>query len=307
MDDTSNGRDDSSELARSDDGDADSPAKPSFLTRLFGRSDTDAEAPEEGSVTSVAEQLRTRNMLVNLRNMRTLKVNDVSVPRADIVGVSADAGLAEVVDVFRRHTWSRLPVFTETLDQPVGLVHLKDLSLRYGFGEPTETFSLQDLLRPLLYVPPSMPIGVLLHKMQIARIHMALVIDEYGGVDGLVTIEDLLEQIVGDISDEHDEDENEHWVTEGPDVYVASARLDLDDFQAASGVDLNLPDTMEDVDTLGGLVFQLGGRVPERGEIVTHEDGHEFEVLDADARRIKRLRVRIRRDPAEVQPAEAAE
>ena len=151
-----------------------------------------------------------------------------------------------------------------------------------------------------------MPIGVLLQKMQAARIHMALVIDEYGGVDGLVTIEDLLEQIVGDIADEHDEDESELWTEEAPGVYLAQARMDLEDFEAAAGVRLADPELAEEVDTLGGLVIRLAGRVPVRGEVVPHPDGHEFEVVDADARRIKRLRVRLqrrRRDAA----AEAAE
>ena len=195
--------------------------------------------------------------------------------------------------MFRASEMSRLPVYADTLDQPRGLVHLKDLALQYGFGAAEAAFDLAALLRPLLYVPPSMPIGVLLQKMQAARIHMALVIDEYGGVDGLVTIEDLLEQIVGEIGDEHDEDEGELWTREAPDVYLAQARVDLEDFEAALGVTLATPELAEDVDTLGGLVFTLAGRVPARGEVVVHPDGHEFEVLDADARRIKRLRLRL--------------
>ena len=138
-----------------------------------------------------------------------------------------------------------------------------------------------------------MPIGVLLQKMQAARIHMALVIDEYGGVDGLVTIEDLLEQIVGDIDDEHDEAESQLWTREAPGVFLAQGRVDLEDFEAAIGVRLAEPELAEEVDTLGGLVFRLSGRVPARGEVVLHPDGHEFEVLDADARKIKRLRVRL--------------
>lgn len=280
----------------------------SLWSRLFGSHDGDDEegAPKEGAL-SPAEQLRARNMLVNLRNMSTLRVDDVSVPRADIVAVPVDADIDELLDIFREHTWSRLPVFSETLDQPLGLVHLKDFALRYGFGPTAAPFSLRDLVRPLLYVPPSMPIGVLLHKMQIARIHMALVIDEYGGVDGLVTIEDLLEQIVGDIADEHDEEEIGVWASEGPDIYIAAARMPLEDFEAATDVEISLPDRDEEADTLGGLVFQLAGRVPERGEIVIHDEGHEFEVLDADARRIKRLRVRLKRHHDSDSMARAAE
>ena len=162
-------------------------------------------------------------------------------------------------------------------------------------------------MRPLLYVPPSMPIGVLLHKMQVARTHMALVIDEYGGVDGLVTIEDLVEQIVGDIADEHDEDESGLWIEEAPGVYDVDARVDLEEFEVAVDRALSLPGHSEEVDTLGGLVFRLAGRVPEQGETVMHEDGHAFEILDADARRIKRLRVRLRRGAADDASVRAAE
>ena len=150
-----------------------------------------------------------------------------------------------------------------------------------------------------------MPIWVLLQKMQAARIHMALVIDEYGGVDGLVTIEDLLEQIVGDIADEHDVDESQLWAREAAGVYLAQARMDLDEFEAVAGVRLAEPELAEEVDTLGGLVIRLAGRVPARGEVVPHPDGHEFEVVDADARRIKRLRIRLA--PGAATAAEAAE
>ena len=150
-----------------------------------------------------------------------------------------------------------------------------------------------------------MPIGVLLQKMQTARIHMALVIDEYGGVDGLVTIEDLLEQIVGAIADEHDEDESQLWTEDAPGVFVAQARMDLDAFEAAAGVRLVDPEVAEEVDTLGGLVIRLAGRLPVRGEVVPHPDGHEFEVIDADARRIKRLRIRLKASADA--PAAAAE
>ena len=231
---------------------------------------------------------------MNLRNLRRIRVDDVAVPRAEIVAVSEHATLDEIVAVFQSSASSRLPVYAETLDQPVGLIHLKDLALKYGFGAQAGDFDLQGLLRPLLYAPPSMPIGVLLQKMQSARIHMALVIDEYGGVDGLVTIEDLLEQIVGDIEDEHDEDEGELWSCEGPGVYLAQARMDLDDFEKAAGIRLVEPEHAEEVDTLGGLVIRLAGRLPARGEVVAHPDGHEFEIVDADARRIKRLRVRLK-------------
>jgi magnesium and cobalt transporter len=257
--------------------------------------------PNGGRVSALAP----RDLRVNLRKLRNMRVDDVSVPRADIVAVPVDASLDEIVAVFRSSELSRLPVYSEALDQPLGLVHLKDLALGYGFGAAAPDFALRDLLRPLLYAPPSMPIGVLLQKMQAARIHMALVIDEYGGVDGLVTIEDLLEQIVGDISDEHDEAESALWTAEAPGVFLAEARMDLEDFEAVAGVVLADPGLAEEVDTIGGLVFRLAGRVPVRGEVVMHPAGHEFDVLDADARKIERLRVRLRQ--ASDAMAEAAE
>lgn len=270
-----------------DDEDPDSPGRSTFFSRLFRRDA--AEEADDADSEPEARQV-AGEMLKNLSNVR---VDDVSVPRADIVAVPDSASLADVVDVFRESTLSRLPVYTETLDQPIGLVHLKDLALQCGFGAPADGFDVKSVMRPLLYVPPSMPISVLLQKMQSARIHMALVIDEYGGVDGLVTIEDLIEEIVGDISDEHDEDETPLWSQEAPGVYVAQGRLDLDDFEAETGVPLLDPDKAEDIDTLGGLVFALAGRVPSEGEVITHPAGHAFEVLDADSRIINRLRVKI--------------
>jgi magnesium and cobalt transporter len=175
------------------------------------------------------------------------------------------------------------------------MVHLKDFALTHGFNGDSTPFDLPEMLRPLLFVPPSMPIGVLLTKMQAERRHMALVIDEYGGVDGLVTIEDLIEQVVGEIEDEHDTDEDQSWALEKPGCYIALARTPLEEFEEEIGVSLTAHDTVdeEEIDTLGGLVFMLSGRVPARGEVVVHPDGPEFEVIDADPRRIKRLRVRV--------------
>lgn len=277
---------------RAPDEDPDSSSRSSFFSRLFRRDspDDDDEAAESADRAGANS---AREVRLNLRKLRRMRVDDVSVPRADVVAVPSDASLDEVVAVFRESTLTRLPVYDETLDRPVGLVHLKDLALTYGFGAPAPAFDLEGLLRPLLYAPPSMPIGVLLQKMQAAHVHMALVIDEYGGVDGLVTFEDLLEQIVGDISDEHDEAEGDLWAEEAPGVYLVQGRMDLEDFEAVTGVRLADPGHAEEVDTLGGLVFRLAGRVPVQGEIVLHPDGTEFEVLDADARKIGRLRVRL--------------
>ena len=165
----------------------------------------------------------------------------------------------------------------------------------HGFNGKSKSFNLRDLTRELLFVPPSMPLGVLLQKMQSDRIHMALVIDEYGGTDGLVTIEDLIEQVVGEIEDEHDTDEDALWTLEKPGVYMVESKAPLEDFEAEIGMPLTEHDEIdeEEIDTLGGLVFMLAGHVPARGEVIQHPEGPEFEVIEADPRRIKRLRVRL--------------
>ena len=228
----------------------------------------------------------------SLGALRRLRVDDVAIPKTEIVAVPTDIGKDDLVEVFRKHGFSRVPVYKGTLDHPQGLVLLKDLALQHGFGASAR-FSLKRLLRPVLFAPPSMPAGTLLQKMQRDRVHMALVIDEYGGVDGLVTIEDLIETVIGEIEDEHDEAEGALWKEEKPGVYVAQALTPLEEFEAAIGLRLRQDEDDSEIDTLGGLVFLRTGRVPARGEIVTHESGVEFEVIDADARRIKRLRVRL--------------
>lgn len=236
-----------------------------------------------------------RDMLKNLLGFRDVRLDDVMVPRADIEAV--DIGI-ETPDLLARFTacgHSRMPVFRETLDQPVGMVHVKDVLGALSEAD-FKTLDVTPLLRPLLFVPPSMPAMELLVKMQATRSHMALVIDEYGGTDGLVTIEDLIEEIVGEIEDEHDEEEEllkevaaGHW--------RANARLPLADLQEALGGSLPDIEDIEDIDTLGGMVFALAGRVPERGERISADmpDGGQlaFTIRDGDARRIKTLDVRL--------------
>lgn len=286
-----------------DAAEADSPARPGFLTRLFRR---DPPEPDPSQTHEPAASGGAPDIVVNLRRIRRMRVEEVSIPRTEIVAVAEGIDLPALVEVFQSHTLSRLPVYAEDLDHPRGIVHFKDLALRYGFGAASEAFDLGSLIRPLLYVPPSMPLGVLLRKMQAERIHMALVIDEYGGVDGLVTIEDLIEEIVGEIDDEHD-DEAIVLVEEEDGAYVAPARMDLDDFEDATGVKLAEGELAEEVATLGGLLFRVAGRVPAVGEVILHPDGHLIEVLDADSRRVKRLRVRSKRDVEAAPGAEAAE
>ncbi|MBJ6372625.1 hemolysin family protein [Sedimentitalea arenosa] len=275
----------------SDDPDAEQ-AEPSERSGFFGRiieAFTPADAPDQESGGSGGSRAHG---MINLRRMR---VEDVAIPTADIVAVASTIGKEDLVQVFRDSGMTRIPVYENTLDTPVGFVHLKDFALTHGFNGGSVPFDLDSMLRPLLFVPPSMPIGVLLAKMQTERRHMALVIDEYGGVDGLLTIEDLIEQVVGEIEDEHDTDEDQTWVREKPGCYIALAKTPLAEFEAEIGQSLTDHDQVdeEEIDTLGGLVFMLSGRVPTRGEVVPHPDGPEFEVIDADPRRIKRLRVRL--------------
>lgn len=284
-----------SEAARSAQAKDPLPKRRSLIDWFMGRTEPPVDPIDNyGSAKALADaSADAQDMMINVRKMRDVRIEVVAVPRADIVAIPDSVSLEELVDVFRESTYSRLPVYSETLDNPVGFVHLKDVALKNGFGNSKAKFSLRDLIRPLLYAPPSMPLGVLLQKMQSERIHMALVIDEYGGADGLVTIEDLVEQIVGEIADEHDIEEGDLWVQENPSTYLCYSRAPLQDFENAAGVDLLSDELDEDVDTIGGLVFMLAGRVPQRGEVVLHKQGHEFEVVDADPRSVKRVRVRI--------------
>ena len=241
---------------------------------------------------------RGENTSLGIWNLRQLRVEDVMVPKADIKSVPVTIAKEDLVNVFRDSGLTRLPVYNGTLDTPSGFVHLKDIALKHGFNGSGGRLALKTMLRPLLFVPPSMPIGVLLAKMQADRIHMALVVDEYGGTDGLVTIEDLIEQVIGEIEDEHDPDEGAFWIIEKPGCYLAQAKTPLDDFQQEIGRDLSDVEEVdtEEVDTLGGLVFMLLGRVPARGEVINHPAGVEFEIVDADPRRVKRLRAHVRQD-----------
>jgi magnesium and cobalt transporter len=277
--------------AQTDEQGGEDPAeRPGFFGRIF-----EALSPSDTAGESGLNGTATANPLPGMINLRRLRVEDVAIPTAEIVAVPNSISLADLVQVFRESGMTRIPAYDGTLDSPVGFVHLKDLALTHGFGHDGGEFDLAAMLRPLLFVPPSMPLGVLLTKMQAERRHMALVIDEYGGVDGLLTIEDLIEQVVGEIEDEHDTGEDRTWVQEKPGLYVAQARTPLQEFEAEIGRSLTDHEDVdeEEIDTLGGLVFMLSGRVPARGEVIVHPDGIEFEVIDADPRRIKRLRVRL--------------
>lgn len=253
------------------------------------------EVIEESDAVDRPLAREERSMMLKLLSFGELTVADVMVPRADIIGVEVSTSLDDLVRMFRDAQHSRLPVYRESLDNPVGMVHIKELiglAVPESEGAPHPK-TIQDIRRDVLFVPPSMPVVNLLVKMQATRIHLALVIDEYGGTDGLVSIEDLVEQIVGDIEDEHDTEEAIEIVPRGDGEFDASARVDLEEIERLVGLKLADDEAAEEIDTLAGLVFSLVGRVPQRGEIVKHPVGIEFEVLDADPRRLRRLRIRV--------------
>ena len=245
------------------------------------------ELIEEREEAEVPIDEDERILLANILELRGRTIHDVMVPRADIAAVSRDSSLSELIDLLTKESHSRLPVYGETLDDAAGMVHIKDVLAWRGRDED---FSLSKIQRKILFVSPSMQVLELLLEMRAERSHMALVVDEFGGVDGLVTIEDLVEEIVGEIEDEHDLDDNPKMIGHPDGSFTADARITLDTLEEMTGTEITGGDT-EDIDTLGGLVFSLAGRVPIRGELLHHSSGLEFEVLDADPRRIKTLRV----------------
>lgn len=252
-----------------------------------------AEADEEGT-TSIGQQ--ERELIRNALSFGELRVDDVMVPRADIKGVEVNTPLDAVVRAIQKANHSRLIVYRNNLDDVVGMVHIKDLLPFWG---TVENFSLEQVTRSVLVVPPSMRVLDLLREMRTTHSHLAVVVDEFGGTDGLVTIEDLAAQIMGELQDEHDQAEQPQ-IVENPDGSIdAEGRADLEELEERLGVELLGEEERDEADTLGGLIFTLVDRVPTRGEIVHHPRGLQFEVLDADPRRIKRVRIR----PARPQPS----
>tara|TARA_R110000868_G_scaffold45045_3_gene149897 strand:+ start:40838 stop:41737 length:900 start_codon:yes stop_codon:yes gene_type:complete len=268
----------------------------SWFGRIFGGPE-DVKPAERSTLPSRTGT--TGTFAIDPDALDDMRVADVMVPRADIVGVEVSTPLGELIQVFSDAAHSRLPIYRETLDDPVGVVHIKDV-LSYltpgTHGERENGWAGLQILptigRPLLFAPPSMRATDLLRRMQGRRMHLALVVDEYGGTDGLVTFEDLIEPIVGDIEDEHDDEDSPAIRARGPGVWDVEARAEIEAFEQVIGEELAADDEEDDVDSLGGLVFTLTGRVPERGEVIRHPKGYEFEVLEADPRRIKRMRVR---------------
>jgi magnesium and cobalt transporter len=247
-----------------------------------------ADAPEAAAPPSELDR-HERLLIANILRLRETTADDVMIPRADIVAMRADLTLEQTIEQIRGDGHSRLPVYREQLDDIIGMVHVKDVFAYVG--RPDE-FSLEAILRKPLMVAPRIRVLDLMLQMRQARMHMALVVDEYGGIDGLVTIEDLVETITGDIADEHD-DEESPMVTERPDGALdLNARLPVAAFEERMGPILSEDERDADIDTVGGLVFTLAGRVPAKGEVISHPSGLEFRILDADARRIRRLRAR---------------
>lgn len=230
-----------------------------------------------------------RALIANVLRLRGTMADDVMVPRADIVAMRADVTFDQAIAQIRREGHSRMPVFEKHLDDILGMIHIKDV---FSYTGPQADFNLRAILRKPLMVAPQIPVLDLLLQMRQSRTHLALVIDEYGGVDGLVTIEDLVETIVGDISDEHDEVIGPMLTEREDGSFDLNARLPIEDFEAKFGPVLTEEERETDLDTVGGLVFTIAGRVPAKGEIVMHPSGIEFLVLDADARRLRRLRAR---------------
>ncbi|WP_027172585.1 hemolysin family protein [Methylobacterium sp. 10] len=313
------------------------------------RDDIEDALAEPDSGENVFSPLE-RAMLKNVLGLHKVRVDDVMIPRADIVAVSMETSLGDLLKLFRTAGHSRLPVYGETLDDPRGMVHIRDFvdhiaaraeatirrpsaavtsalpdtsgdvvavvpprprrgtralkALNLGNVDLSATLASTRIQRPVLFVPPSMPAIDLLVRMQATRTHMALVIDEYGGTDGLISIEDLIEMVVGDIEDEHDVAEGRlvQRVEGDADVFVADARAGLAEVSEVSGVDLvaAVGEMAEEIDTIGGLIVTLAGRVPSRGELITGPGDLEFEVLDADPRRVKRLR--LHRGPMKIAP-----
>jgi CBS domain containing-hemolysin-like protein len=270
----------------------------------------EATGPGEAGVSP-----EERTMIRNILSLRGRRIEDVMVPRGDIIAVHQDITLGELVKVFEKAGHSRLVAYDDTLDDPVGMVHIRDLiafmtaqaaavpekptkrrkprpaGLDFNAIDLALPLSSTKIMREMLFVPPSMPALDLLEKMQATRIHLALVVDEYGGTDGLVSMEDIVEQIVGEIGDEHDEDELPAVVREHDGSYVADARASLDDVTTAVGVAFDVGDAAETVDTIGGYLMSQVGRLPVRGELIPGPEGFEIEVLDSDPRRIKKVRI----------------
>ena len=302
------------------------PKRPSFLSKIRRRfigGNSALRQSLEGVIDSHAEKTGAtaldadaRSMMLNLLGFADMRVDDLMVPRANIIVADEISSMRELLAQFIDANHSRIPIYRDSLDDIVGMVHVKDYlrwmsnkgtkkktksAIATGFTLPATELSSTikqhpSMIRDVLYVPPSMPAPDLLIKMKASHIHLAIVVDEYGGTDGLVSLEDLIEEIVGDIADEHDTDAEEGMIRKEDDVtYVANALLSITTLDETFKVDLLPEDQEDEVDTLGGLIFEMAGRVPTRGEIIKHESGLEFEILESDPRRVKKVRIHLKK------------
>ena len=310
------------------------PKRPSFLSKIRRRfigSNSALRVSLEGVIDSHAEKTGAtaldadaRSMMLNLLGFADMRVDDLMVPRANIVAADETSSMRELLAQFIEANHSRMPIYRESLDDIVGMIHVKDY-LRWmttkGTKKKTKSATKSgvnlaaselsstvkqhpSMIRDVLYVPPSMPAPDLLIKMKASHIHLAIVVDEYGGTDGLVSLEDLIEEIIGDIADEHDTDAEEGMMRKQDDMtYVANALISIATLDEMFKVDLLSDDQEDEADTLGGLIFEMAGRVPSRGELIKHPSGLEFEILESDPRRVKRVRIHLK-DVAQSTPAE---
>jgi len=248
---------------------------------------------QDSEPTEINDDART--LIGNVLKLHDVTVYDVMVPRADIVAVEIGVAFSDLVNLMSIEGHSRMPVYRETLDDVSGMVHIKDVLA--WCGKSGNGFSLKKIVRKILFAAPSMRALDLLLEMRLTYVHMAMVVDEYGGVDGIVTIEDLVEEIVGEIEDEHDSQKMPVLIRRAAGRYDADARITISEFEEQTGPILSTEEREEDINTLGGLVFSLAGRVPARGEVIRHGGGHEFEILDANPRRIRFLRILVSGTP----------
>lgn len=239
-------------------------------------------------VQETSMSVHEKTLISNILELRDMCAADIMVPRADIIAVNQNTTQEELFSLLSQRQYSRLPVYKDTLDNVIGSIHVKDIMATLALGE---VLNIQELVRDVPFVSPSMKMLDLLLQMRITRKHMVLVVDEFGGIDGLITIGDVIESIVGEIDDEHDPDDHTEIVVDTDGTVTADARVDLDEFEEIFGKILSKEERHEN-DTLGGLVFSLAERVPARGEVITHQSGMTFEIIEADPRRVKRLHIR---------------
>jgi CBS domain containing-hemolysin-like protein len=291
-----------------------------LLRAMFPPSDRESiredlnDALQSGGELHEAFSPDERAMLHNILRLREVRVEDLMVPRADVEAVDQTTSLGRLLEIFEESGRSRMPVYADNLDDPRGMIHIRDLlawitkqarakrksslqkvnslnALELSRVDLGKTLQESGITRKVLFVPASMLASDLMQRMQASRIQMALVIDEYGGTDGLVSLEDIVEMVVGDIADEHDDEEETLISKAGEDIWVVDAKAELEDLADEIGSDFDIREQSEEVDTIGGLIFSELGRVPARGEVVQALPGFEFHVMDADPRRVKRVRI----------------